>query len=138
MIVKVSPGDLGKEIEKQLEDWGSVEVRRAANEGIKETAEKAEKLLKQGGPYQERTKKYTKDWTHDLRRKALTTGLDEYSVHNRKHYQLTHLLERGHQLKRGGRKIGNVRAFEHIAPVEELAEQLAISNVGKKIREINK
>lgn len=132
MIVKISPGDLGEELEKQLKDWGSVEVRRAANEGIKETAEKAEKLLKQGGPYQERTKKYTKDWTHDLRRKALTTGLDDYSVHNRKHYQLTHLLEHGHQSRNGGR----VRAFEHIAPVEELVEQLAISNVGKKIREI--
>lgn len=132
MIVKVSPGDLGKEIEKQLKDWGSVEVRRAANEGIKETAEKAEKLLKQGGPYQERTKKYTKDWTHDLRRKALTTGLDEYSVHNRKHYQLTHLLEHGHQSRNGGR----VRALEHIAPVNELVETLAVSNVGKKIREI--
>lgn len=140
MIVKIKPGDLGEEIEKQLKEWGSVDVRRAVNEGIKETAETASKLLRQGGPYKERTGKYTKDWTYDLRRRrsAAITGLDEYSVHNRNHYRLTHLLEHGHQIKKGGRKIADVNAFEHITPVYELTEQLAVSNAGKKVREISK
>lgn len=135
MIVKVSPSDLGEEIAQQLKEWSNIEVRRAVNEGIKETAKAAEKLLKQGGPYEERTGEYTKDWTHEIRksRAAAITGLDEYSVHNKKHYQLTHLLEYGHQSRNGGR----VRAFSHITPTNELVGQLAISNVGKKVRELN-
>lgn len=132
MIVKVDTDDLGKEIAEQLKGWANTEIRRAVNEGIKETAETAVKMLKQGGPYKEKTGKYTRDWTCDIRtgRAAAISGLDQYSVHNKKHYQLTHLLENGHQSRNGGR----VRAFSHIAPVNEIVEQLAISNVGKKIR----
>lgn len=135
MIVKVSPDDLGEEIAKQLKEWGNVDVRRAVNEGIKETAETAAKLLKQGGPYKERTRAYTKDWTYDIRRKrsSAITGLDEYSVHNSSHYQITHLLEYGHQSRNGGR----VKAYEHIKPVNDLVVQLAISNAEKKVRELN-
>lgn len=135
MIVKVSPDDLGEEIAKQLKEWKNVDVRRAVNEGVKETAKTAAKLLKQGGPYQERTRQYTKDWTYDLRRKGSSaiTGLDEYSVHNRNHYQIAHLLEYGHQSRNGGR----VKAYEHITPVNDLVVQLAVSNAEKKIRELN-
>lgn len=139
MIVKVSPEDLGEEIAKQLKEWGNADVRRAVNEGIKETAETAAKLLRQGGPYQEKTGKYTKDWTSDLRRKrsSAITGLDQYSVHNKKHYQIAHLLEYGHQLKRGGRTVGKAKAYEHITPVNDLVVQLAVSNAEKKVRELN-
>lgn len=137
MIVKVNPEDLGEEIAKQLKEWENVDVRRAVNEGIKETAKTATKLLKKGGPYRERTGEYTKDWTYDLRRKRSSsiTGLDEYSVHNRNHYQIAHLLEYGHQ-SRNGRRV--VKAYEHIEPVNDLVVQLAVSNAEKKVKELSK
>ena len=108
----------------QLEEWTNGELKQAVNEGLKETAAAAEKALKQGGPYTERTGKYTKDWTHDVRgsRASAITGLNGYSVYNKKNYQLTHLLEKGHQLRRGGRSLGEVKPIEHVAPVQEKIE----------------
>lgn len=66
--------------------------------------------------------------------RSVITGLNGYSVYNKKHYQLTHLLEKGHQLRKGGRKVGNVKAFEHIAPVNETLGDLAVSKIRQKVR----
>ena len=103
---------LDEAIKNELENWSNGELRR------------------------ERTGKYTKDWTHDQRssRTSVITGLNGYSVYNKKHYQLTHLLEKGHQLRKGGRKVGNVKAFEHIAPVNETLGDLAVSKIRQKVR----
>lgn len=127
---------LGESIKSQLENWSNTELRKAVNESIEETARVAAKTLKQGGPYRERTGKYTKDWTYDQRnnRTSVITGLNAYAVYNKKHYQLTHLLEKGHQLRRGGRKIGDVKAFEHIAPVNDTLGDLAVEKIKQKVR----
>lgn len=127
---------LDEAIKNELENWSNGELRRAVNESLEETAAAAAESLRRGGPYQERTGKYTKDWTHDQRgsRTSVITGLNGYSVYNKKHYQLAHLLEKGHQLRRGGRKVGNVKAFEHIAPVNETLGDLAVSKIRQKVR----
>lgn len=129
--MNVSIDSLDEEIKKELETFNA-DVIKAANESFKETAEEAAEMLKQGGPYQERTGKYTKDWTADKRgsRASVVTGLNGYSVYNKKHYQLTHLLENGHQSRKGGR----VRAFSHIAPVNEQLGEMASGKIEQKLR----
>lgn len=76
--------------------------------------------------------KYTKDWTHGVRQKraSAVTGLKGYTVYNKKYYQLTHLLEKGHQSRNGGR----VKAFEHIGPVNETLGDLATQKIERKVR----
>ena len=55
---------------------------------------------------------YQKGWSV----KPYTEGKNRgFIVYNRDHYQLTHLLEKGHAKRNGGR----VRAIPHIRPVEE-------------------
>ncbi len=134
MIVKATVEDLDQEIINALENWTNGDLRRAVNDAIEESAATAAKELKKGGPYQERTGNYSEDWGHKLRKRQYSSVIntEEYTVYNKKHYQLTHLLENGHQSRNGGR----VKAFSHIAPVAELTEQLVISNIGKKVREI--
>ena len=136
-MLRTSIDGLDEAIKAELENWSNGELKRAVNESLEETAAAAAESLKQGGPYKERTGKYTKYWTYDKRstRTSVITGLDGYSVYNKKHYQLTHLLEKGHQLRRGGRQIGNVKAFEHIAPVNETLGDLAVSKIKRKVGE---
>lgn len=132
MVVKVKPEQLDAAIREQLETY-SEEVRQNLNENLKEVAEKTAETLKQGGTYKERTGKYTPDWSVTARKAVSTVKGEQYSVHNRKHYQLTHLLEKGHVTRNGRR----TRAFEHILPAEQAAEELAVAAVEKAVRSAN-
>lgn len=129
--MNITINNLDEEIKKQLENFNT-EVMNAVNESFQETTEEAAEMLKRGGPYQEKTGKYTKDWTAEQRgnRASAVTGLNGYSVYNKKHYQLTHLLEHGHQSRNGGR----VKEFSHIAPVNEQLSELATGKIESKLR----
>ena len=131
MVVKVDYNSLSEEIQNQLKNFGTA-LNREINEGSKEVAEKTAETLRQGGPYNERSGKYTRDWDVKLRKRSYSsvTMTEEYTVYSKKNYQLTHLLEKGHVSRNGSR----VRPFEHIKPAEELAEQMAISEVNKAVR----
>ena len=131
MVVKVDYNSLSEEIQNQLKTFGTA-LNREINEGLKEVADKTAETLRQGGPYNERSGKYPRDWAVKLRSRSYSsvTMTEEYTVYNKKNYQLTHLLEKGHVSRNGSR----VRPFEHIKPAEELAEQMAISEVNKAVR----
>lgn len=101
---------LASEIAKGLEEYN-----QSVTDGIKEAVEKvsknAESRLKATSP--KNRGKYAKGWTsvnsyEDRRTKRKT-------VYNKRDYQLTHLLEKGHALRNGGRS----KAIVHIKPVEE-------------------
>lgn len=132
MVAKVKPEQLDEAIRGQLETY-SAEITKNINENLKEVAETTAETLKKGGAYKERTGKYTPDWSVTARKAVSTTQGEQYSVHNRKHYQLTHLLEKGHVTRNGKR----TRAFEHILPAEQAAEELAVEAVEKAVRSAN-
>ena len=132
MVVNIKPEQLDETIRGQLETY-SAEITKNINENLKEVTETTAETLKKGGAYKERTGKYTPDWSVTARKAVSTTQGEQYSVHNRKHYQLTHLLEKGHVTRNGKR----TRAFEHILPAEQAAEELAVEAVEKAVRSAN-
>ena len=132
MVVNIKPEQLDETIRGQLETY-SAEITKKINENLKEVAETTAETLKKGGGYKERTGKYTPDWSVTARKAVSTTQGEQYSAHNRKHYQLTHLLEKGHVTRSGKR----TRAFEHILPAEQAAEELAVEAVEKAVRSAN-
>ena len=132
MVVNIKPEQLDETIRGQLETY-SAEITKKINENLKEVADTTAETLKKGGAYKERTGKYTPDWSVTARKAVSTTQGEQYSVHNRKHYQLTHLLEKGHVTRNGKR----TRAFEHILPAEQAAEELAVEAVEKAVRSAN-
>lgn len=132
MVVKIKPEELDEAVRGQLETYNA-EITKNINENLKEVADTTAETLKKGGAYKERTGKYTPDWSVTARKAVSVTQGERYSVHNRKHYQLTHLLEKGH-VTRSGRR---TRKFEHILPAEQAAEELAVEAVEKAVRSAN-
>ena len=103
--------NIGDEISKMLREYTD-DVIQATNESIEEAGKEAAKELKTAGDFKDRTGKYRRGWAVKPGEKRL--GIQSQVVHNRKHYQLTNLLEYGHVNRDGSR----TRAFPHIAPVE--------------------
>lgn len=111
MAVKI--GKLANEVMKQLNDYGitaGLEVEKISKDVAVETARKLNKEAPK------LTGDYAAAWTYgvgDTKRTRHTMV-----VHAEKpEYALSHLLEKGHQNRDGGRTPAQV----HIAPVEEEA-----------------
>ena len=94
---------------------GLLEYAQLATDVMKDCVKKAGNTVKKEAQANApvKTGKYKKSWT--VKRQRETSNTLEVVVHSRNRYQLTHLLEKGH-VKRGG---GRVKAIPHIAPAEE-------------------
>lgn len=89
----------------------------------KKVANQAKKETSAGSPV--RTGAYAKDWAVKMEEERLSANA---IVYNKKHYQVAHLLEKGHA-KRGG---GRVAAIPHIQGPEDRA----IEAFEKGVREL--
>ena len=125
MTIRVD--QLTEELSSILADYAA-DVTAAVNDAAKETAKETAEKLKQASP--KRTGKYAKDWKY---KRTTVPGVNGpvWVVYNDKHYRLTHLLEKGHA-KRGG---GRTPAIKHIEPVSdqaaEIFEQKALEAIGR-------
>lgn len=132
MSKKVTVDNLTSAIMHELEEYRDV-TDEAVEKGVSETAKEAVKELRNAHPsgsgrYDSWDKKYNKGW------KVMQTKRDKRyhkkaTIHNETDYQLTHLLEKGHALRQGGR----AQAFPHIAPVAEKCEDELVKNIRKWI-----
>lgn len=131
MSKKIKVDQLTKEIEKALTEFVGV-TEEACDKGVRETAKDAVDALHNAHPSGSGKygswDKYNKSW------KVMQTKTDKRyhrkaTIHNENHYQLTHLLEKGHALVGGGR----TQAFPHIAPVAEKCEGELVQNIKKYI-----
>lgn len=107
-MVKVD--DFAKAVYKALEEYQE-EVTDKVKAEVRVVAKEAVKELKLKSPKD--AGDYAKSWKQSKRRESANSL--RLVVHNKDHYRLTHLLERGHAKRNGGW----VEAKPHIAPVEE-------------------
>ena len=103
----------------EILDGYSKKVREGLDKLKDDVANEAASKLATTSP--KKSGKYAGDWVVQKRGSARV-------VHNRKHYQLTHLLEKGHALRNGGRS----KAMPHIKPVEEQV----IKEMSTKIKQV--
>lgn len=109
-------------IMEQLKEYSGT-VTEKLKDGVEEVAATTVKELRTTSPKE--TGSYRKGWK---KKKVFENGTSvRYTVHNATDYQLTHLLEKGHAKRSGGR----VAAIPHIKP----AEENAIEMMTKKAKE---
>ncbi len=112
-MVKISADQFADVIEDELKLFGK-DVVVGINKAARVVAKNAVNQLKSNSPI--RTGKYSLSWSS--RKESGALGEDAYTVYNKEHYRLTHLLENGHINRRTGSRVS---AIPHIATAEEAA-----------------
>ncbi len=119
-MANVSIDHMADEIMKGLKEYADTSTETVKN-AVKKASNTVKKEVVKNAPV--RTGKYKRSFK--VTKQKETANALTMVVHSKDRYQLTHLLEKGHA-KRGG---GRVRAIPHIAP----AEQKGIEELTKEI-----
>lgn len=115
-----------------LDDY-SKEVKEKTDKAFEQVAKEAAQKLRQTSPKGKgkHSGDYAKGWTVK-RERDKKSGLYTITVHNKTHYQLTHLLENGHAMPQGGR--WTPPYGKHIEPVEEWSQTEVLKEIEESIQ----
>lgn len=115
---------------------------------VKEVGNEAKKMLRQRAPSQK--KKRTEAYRKSLKVKhTLESQQAEFTIYSDGHWQITHLLEFGHEVwiggmknppkndptKKKGEKRGETDAIPHFEPVQEWANEEVMKRLEKELKE---
>lgn len=121
MSITIKPEQLQSTIQQMLHDIPQ-KVDNVIDEAAEKVSKEAVKTLKATSPKRPGGGRYAKGWATKKVGKQIV-------IHNKTDYQLTHLLENGHDIVSHGRKVGHYGGQKHIAPVE----QEVIENMTKEV-----
>ena len=125
----MSNKDVTAQLNKILNDY-SKEVVDVVSDCSKEVSDSAVSKLKMVRFHT--GNKYSKSWA--VKEEKGTLGTTKFTIYNKKHYRLTHLLEYGHVVKNGTKRVvGNARAFPHIKPIEEWIQNQLPKDIANKL-----
>ena len=116
--------DLTAEVMKGLSEYAEL-TDKAMKKAVRKTATAVKNEISANAP--KKTGRYQKSWT--AKKVKENSHTLEMTVHSKDRYQLTHLLEKGHALRNGGR----ARAFPHIAPAEEHGAEMLEDLIRKEL-----
>ena len=114
---RITLDNLGTAVEEILKEY-SKEVDDGVAKSTEAIAKTGAAAVRSGARSKFNTKRYAKGWSHKFYHRRLHA---EAYIYNKDEYQLSHLLENGHQLIRDGKAIGRgfVQGRPHIKPVED-------------------
>ena len=116
--------NLADEIMAGLQEYADL-ADETMKKAVKKTATSVKKEISANAP--KYTGAYGKSWT--TKKVNENSHSLQMTVHSKSHYQLTHLLEKGHAKRNGGR----VQGKPHIAPAEEHGSELLESLIAGEL-----
>ncbi len=126
--------DLQSQMKKILKEYGQ-EVEQFMQEEAEGTIRNAVQKLKQKKRFAAGSNakgEYARGWSSTIVHSRM--GIKAVAF-NKKHAQLTHLLENGHVSKNGtGRVYGEVRAYPHIAQINDEAQEEFVKGIERRIQ----
>ena len=125
MAGSIDIDDLADEIMEGLMEYADL-ATDTVKQAVKKAGNTVKKEIQATAPSD--TGKYKKSFKVTKRKE--TANALEVTVHSKDRYQLTHLLEKGHA-KRGG---GRVPAQPHIAPAEQEGIRLLTDEIERGLR----
>ncbi len=132
--VRIAPDQLEAEIRNTLEELNT-DVNEQVNEAAEKTAKDTANKLKASSPVRSdgMNRKYppgsyARSWGYEQTGQAMFRK--EFTVRNKKHYQLTHLLEHGYIISKGKNAGKRSKIQPHIYP----AEQDAITEFTEEVK----
>lgn len=125
----VSIDKMANAIMEELNNYADV-CEDALKEAVDTATKEGVSQLKATSP--KRTGEYAKGWSSEKDKKITGAGKYGKVIYN-KNYRLPHLLEFGHDIVRGGKKYGSVRAIPHIADAEQTAEKILVDRLSTKL-----
>lgn len=132
--IHCSAEDLGQAIELLIREYGE-EITETTAKVIAEAGQIALDKVMELSP--RKTGDYAENWvltTNQNDAEVAITGKNAgfARVYNRR-YHLTHLLEKGHAMRQGGR----ARAIPHIAPAQAYTEQWLDRELERRLTEVD-
>ena len=124
MSRKVSIDNMADEIMKELDDYMET-TDEAVDQAVKNVSKNTRSMVKSLSPH--KSGDYSKGWT--VKKEVDRANKHIVTIHNRKKPGLTHLLEKGHAKRNGGR----VEGKPHISIAEEYAVREIESEIRRKI-----
>ena len=118
---RISVSDLARAVNEAMSEYRDL-TEQALKSAVTEVAKETKDIAKENSP--SLSGRYKKGWA--TKKTTDASGQISVTVYNRVRPGLTHLLEKGHA-KRGG---GRVSGIPHIAP----AEEHAVSELEARIR----
>ncbi len=128
----ISTSDISSTLKESLTSFHEG-IQNAIKKRTDASAKELRKLIQSAAP--KRTQKYSRSWRIKCTKNTSMIYID--TVYNYKQYALTHLLENGHALRRGGRAIGKVKAYKHIAPSFEKIQKSYVANLQNEISKLS-
>lgn len=135
--MSMSPNDMAQAL-KQALSQESVRVDAAAKKAIRNTARGASKAIRDHFTFQNHLGgKYAKALTVSTEYEDTFELRQIVNFKKNKQYLLTHLLEHGHAMKRGGRTMPfRAKAYPHMIYGDQYAEEHLAQNIRKEIEKI--
>lgn len=129
---RIEPKDFSMWMNTLLDWYGEEVASVTASAADKVSKEARDKLKsKDTGAFNDITGSYRRGWRATLRKSRIYV---EARVYNATDYRLTHLLEFGHQLRKGGRS----QPFPHISTVNEWAIEQFEKYLWKGLEDLSK